>query len=162
MDKKKFNLWPYAIVGSILAIAFACAITVKIALDNPVQMDSAFFDKYQKVDENINEILKKQEKFNTLYHVEILKESISLGENTLMLKIVDKQDNPIENAKVEVLITRPDSSAFDIRLKPISSSDGIYKFESFQIEKLGRWQILSKVSIDDLTAFNKQELYATN
>ncbi len=162
MDKKKLNLWPYAIVASILFIVFACAMTIKIALDNPVQMDSSFLNTYREVDENINNILEKQKKFNALYHVEVLKNSISKGENSIKVKVVDKQNNPIDNAKIEVLITRPDSVKFDIKLTPISNSNGIYNFESFQIEKLGRWQILSKVSIGDLTTFTKQEVYATN
>ena len=162
MDKKKLNLWPYSIVASILFIIFACAMTIKIAVDNPVQMDSAFLDKYKQVDENINDILEKQKKFNALYSVEVFKDSISRGENSIKLKVVDKQNNPIDNAEVEILITRPDSVKFDIKLTPISNSNGIYNFESFQIEKLGRWQILSKVSIGDLTTFTKQEVYATN
>ena len=119
-------------------------------------------DYYQDFTDFINNILEKQNKFNALYHVEVLKNSISKGENSIKVKVVDKQNNPIDNAKIEVLITRPDSVKFDIKLTPISNSNGIYNFEPFQIEKLGRWQILSKVSIGDLTTFTKQEVYATN
>ncbi len=162
MSKQKFNPWPYSIVASILFIVFACAMTVKIALDNPVQMDSAYLAEYQQVDKNINEILEKQRKFDALYHVEVTKDFFAFGENSVELKVVDIKNNPINDADVEVLITRPDSTVFDVNLKPISSENGLYKFEPFEINKPGRWQILSKVSIGELATFKKLEVNATN
>ena len=54
--KKERNYWPHAIVTVLIFMVFACAMVVKIAMDNPVQMDSFYLDKYQQVDENINEI----------------------------------------------------------------------------------------------------------
>ena len=56
--KKEKNYWPHAIVIVLIFMIFACIMVVKIAIDNPVQMDSFYFEKYQQVDENINTIKK--------------------------------------------------------------------------------------------------------
>ena len=51
MAKKSF--WPYGIVLSIVAIILACAATIVVAINNPVEMDSAYMQSHQSVDENI-------------------------------------------------------------------------------------------------------------
>ena len=38
--KVERNFWPHTIVTMILLAIVACAWTIKIALDNPVQMDN--------------------------------------------------------------------------------------------------------------------------
>ena len=51
MAKKSF--WPYGIVLSIVAIILACVATIVVAINNPVEMDSAYMQSHQSVDENI-------------------------------------------------------------------------------------------------------------
>lgn len=55
--KSERNYYPHAVVGMILGMVVACGWMIKIATDNPVEMDTYYMEKYQKVDHTINEIL---------------------------------------------------------------------------------------------------------
>lgn len=91
----------------ILATVVACAWTIKIALDNPVEMDTFYMEKYQKVDQNINEIMELQEKFNAKYDLRYSTESFVMGKNSFSIKLLDKENGKeIENAKVTLLLSR--------------------------------------------------------
>ena len=62
MQKKK-TFWPYGILISIFTIVCSCAYTIYYSLDYPVYMDDYYFNKYQKVDNNFNEIQAAQANF---------------------------------------------------------------------------------------------------
>ena len=62
MAKKSF--WPYGIVLSIVAIILACAATIVVAINNPVEMDSAYMQSHQSVDENITFIKESEARFD--------------------------------------------------------------------------------------------------
>lgn len=160
--KSKKNYWPHGIVASIFMIIGACIWTIQVALDNPVEMDTFFLDEYRNVDENINNIIISQHKFDNQYNVNIANKAFKIGENNIDFTITDKADQTIDNAIVELLITRPDTSKYDVKLQPLTNENGVYKFDAFSIEKEGRWQILSKIKIGDLTSFKKLEVNATN
>jgi len=155
-------VWPIGITISIFIIAGMCVWTVMIAQSTPIHDDKSYFADYRDVDMNINEIIAKQQEFDKKYNVYFKDEAFIIGENSVKLKITDKENNSINNAKVDILITRPLTSVSDQNLIPTQTEDGVYKFESFNIEDLGRWQIQSRIVIDDLTAFNKIEVNATN
>ena len=151
MNSQKVNYWPYAIVLSIFFVIGLCVWTVKIAVEN------------QQVDENINDILLKEQAFNKKYSVVLSNKNFVVGQNSFELKVIDKNDNSaIDQAKVKVAITRPHTSKSDQDLKLLSEKNGVYKFEPFEIKDLGRWQIVSRVTIGELEAFQKLEVNATN
>ncbi len=155
------KVWPIGITLSILAVAGMCVWTVKVAQSAPVEYDNSFFDTYQNVDYNMNKMLTLQNEFNKKYSVNIERKDFIIGQNSVELKVTDKEENPINNAKIDVVITRPFTTRSDKKLKVISSKNGLYKFEPFEIKDLGRWQIQSKTTIDNLIAYNKLEVNAT-
>ena len=158
-NKKSF--WPYGIAISILLVAGACAYNVKIALENPVEYDTYFFSKKQFLDDNINDLLASQKKFNETYEIDVNYGKFGPKNNSVKIKIIDKiSKKAITNASYELLITRPDVSTFDIRPKYLGIKDDYYTFESFDVDKKGRWQILFKTTIGQLTSFVKLETYA--
>ncbi len=162
-NKKRFNFWPYGITISIVAVVILCIDMIVISLKNPVYMDDFYLEKYQNVDENINKIITSQKKFDKKYTIEVdMAEKFSAKNNSIKIKIVDKiTAKNAKNAKIELLITRPDSSKFDKKLSVIEIKDGYYIFQPFDIEKKGRWQIMLKVSIGKLVSFTRVETYAT-
>ena len=86
--KKEKNYWPHAIVIVLCFMVFACAMVVKIAIDNPVQVDSFYLEKYQQVNENINEIREKQKIFEENYTLEYKTIKFTMGEsNTFKMSI---------------------------------------------------------------------------
>jgi len=162
MSKINPIVWPVSIVIAIMAVAGMCVWTVKVAQSFPVEMDNSYFADYREVDENINEIIMKQRTFETKYNINIKQKDFTIGNNTIEMKITDKQNSAIDNAKVDIVITRPFTTKTDKKLVLTSNDNGIYKFEPFDVQELGRWQIQSRVSINDLVAYNKLEVNATN
>ncbi|HZF71256.1 FixH family protein, partial [Sulfuricurvum sp.] len=62
-------------------------------------------------------------------------------------KVTDKSGNPINDAKVEAVLMRPDVNKHDINLTNPVVSDGIYAFAPVDLPKAGRWDITAKVTV---------------
>ncbi len=162
MSKSKSNYWPHAITLAIFGVAGLCVWTVNIAVNNPVELDSFYFDSYQNVEQNYNDIINSQKAFDKKYQVQILKEGFVLGTNSVILDVKEIEgDKAINDANITLVITRPDTRRYDKKPKLLSANQGKYTFESFDIQKLGRWQIMSKVTVDGLTTFKKLEVNAS-
>ncbi len=164
MADQNRNYWPHGIVLAIFGVFGLCVWTVSEASKHPVEMDSFYFDSYQNVELNYNDIIHKQQAFDKKYVIDVPKNNFKLGkENSIALSIKEKADSSgIDDANVTVVITRPDTRQFDKKPKLVSQKNGLYTFEPFSVQKPGRWQILSKVTIGDLTSFTKLEVNATN
>ncbi len=159
--KNKALHWPIGIFLAIVAVVILGVWTIQKANENPVVMDEFYFDKYQDVEHNYIAIQKSQIAFDKNYNISKNLTEFKLGQNTLKLTLTDKSNNPIDNAKVIVKITRPFTNKQDIELNVTSVKDGVYRLSSFTIKELGRWQILSKVSVGDKTSFTKTDINAT-
>ncbi len=162
--KKERNYWPHAIVLVLLFMVFAVSVVLKIAFDNPVQMDSYYFEKYQKVDEDINTIINNQKKFDERFKIVYETKKFKLNSpNSFEFKILNKDDSQdINSASIELLITRPDKNDFNKKYNLTNSDqNGIFKIEDVMIELPGRWQILTKIKIGEYSSFNKYEINAT-
>lgn len=160
--KTERNYWPHAIVGMILATVVACGWTIKIAMSNPVEMDTFYMEKYQKVDQNINEIMELQEKFNAKFDLRYSTESFVIGKNSFSIKLLDKANGKeIENAKITLLLSRPETNKDNKEMQPSKIENGNYIFESIETLKPGRWQILTKIEIGEFKGYSKYEVYAT-
>jgi hypothetical protein len=164
LDKKKKNKalhWPIGIFLAIVAVVCMGIWTLNIANKNPVVLDEYYFDTYQDVDHNSYEIKKSQEEFNKRYKISYNLEKFNIGNNALKITVTTKDNKPIENAKIRAKITRPFTNKQDIDLKLITSENGNYLFNDFNIDKVGRWQILSKVTVGKYTSFTKIDINAT-
>ncbi|AQW85623.1 putative cytochrome c oxidase-associated protein CcoH [Campylobacter pinnipediorum subsp. caledonicus] len=158
-DKSKKTFWPYGILLSIIAVIIACVATIVVSLDYPVEMDNFNLEKYQKVDSDINEIMKNQKEFEKRFDVKILTKNIDLNkENKIDIKISKKLSN-LENPKFEILLTRPDTNAHNVDLNA-TYSDEILTTKSFTPNLIGRWQIMLKLADKNSTGFYKFELFA--
>jgi hypothetical protein len=157
------NYWPHFIVGSIIAVFGLCVWTIKVANSLPVEVDDFYFDSYYNVNQNINKIKLQEIEFDKRYDVDLLNEKLNIGKNSIEIKLTSKSGDGIDDANISVLITRPLTSKFDKRLKTTDVESGRYSFEAFEIEQnqLGRWQVKSKITIGDLTAFKVFEVNAT-
>ncbi|MBN1840373.1 MAG: FixH family protein [Campylobacterales bacterium] len=158
--KTERNYYPHAVIGMIIGCVIACGYTIKIALDNPVEMDTYYMEKYQKVDENINQILELQEKFNATFDLSYSTEKFHVGQNQITLKLSDKNGMAIENAQVVMMLSRPETNKENRTLIPTSVEKGLYTFGPFDISKEGRWQILSKIEVGQFKGYHKNEAYA--
>ena len=159
--KNKALHWPIGIFLAIMAVVVLGIWTIQKANENPVVMDEFYFDKYQDVELNYDKIQKSQIAFDKNYNISKNLTEFKLGQNTLELTLTDKSNKPVNSAKVIVKITRPFTNKQDIELNVTSVKDGVYRLSSFTIKEIGRWQILSKVSVGDKTSFTKTDINAT-
>ena len=161
--KDEKNYWPHAIVLVLCFMVIVCAVVVKIAFDNPVQMDSFYLEKYQDVNENINEIREKQKVFEENYAIGYETKKFTIGESNsfkMSIKNIKDQSN-IQNAEIKLVISRPDSNEYNQEFTLKSAKNGIFIFDGIKAELPGRWQILTKIKIGDKSSFNKYEVYAS-
>jgi len=161
--KKELNLWPHAIVGAIIFIIVACAWTVKIALDNPVQFDQFYLAKYDQVDANINEIRTKQQAFDARFEVKHALVRIPMHTPTMIpLQLIQKQTNlPLEQANITLLVTRPDTNAHNQEFHASAASEGVFMFGPVEVDMPGRWQLLAKIEAEGLEGFISYEVFAS-
>lgn len=175
MHKKTF--WPYGILGSIFAIVCACAYTIYYSLDFPVHMDNFYFDKYQNIENNYNEINAAQAKFDLDFKFDqnatILidqKNNTNKPEILRRNRVVPVVDinKPIElifdtnasNLDINLLLTRPHTGDFDKNLT-YSLDNGKLKINSFILDKAGRWEVKMKLTSNpNSIGFYKFEFYA--
>ena len=156
--------WPIGIILAIFGLIGLSIWTIEQANKQPVVMDDYYFDTYQNVERDINDIIKKQQAFDKKYSVTLDKgaEAFVIGKNDLTVTIMTREKALVNDANITIKITRPDTNQYDKKPKLKSHENGIYRFESFEIEKIGRWQIMTKIATpDELISFTKTEVNAT-
>jgi len=141
--------WPWIIGLSIIGVVAACVVTVKVALNNPVEMSKYGMQSYHDYDDNINDIINAKIDFDQNYTIAFLTPQVTQKGTVIVYKISDKANKAISNAKVEVVLTRPDTTNFDLNLSSPTVDDGKYTFNAVDLPKVGRWDILAKVSIGE-------------
>jgi len=175
MKIQKYQLW-LAFFFFIFGITFAMIIwTVKSAVNTPVYEDKSFMTSYQDVDENYNQMVIANAKFNNKYNTEVNvngrkvgmelsdlrygqrslekkstnQKMLVLGDNEIAFTIVDKKSNaPVTDAKIEFQITRPIQDKYDINLDNFKFVNNSYIVKA-KIEKVGNWNIIARVTVGD-------------
>lgn len=147
------NYWPHAIVGSLILIVASCVATIILAVKNPVEMDEFYFERYQNVDENINEIEASQRRFDAKYALKFESEFDELN-GYFKIAVEPKNGSVAPNFTYEILLTRPATNEQNQNLD--AKFDGqILKTAPVTLPKKGKWQILLKISDANDTGFYK-------
>ncbi len=158
MSKKTSDgrIWPYAIVAAILFIIGAGAATIAVAVKHPVEMSDMDMQDYHHYDANANDIINAMIKFDKKYEITYHSHSFDKNNATVSYKLVDKENHPVNNAKINIMVTRPDNHNSDMPFdKPATIENGIYTFKVGKLPLEGRWNILSEVIVgDDVRYFN--------
>jgi len=161
MDKKK-NYWPHAILGIIMAVVIGGAVSIKDALNHPVQESTYFMEKYQGVENNAYELEQQKDKFDKNFKIIYSIKKFKIGKNSLSLKIINRATNEaVNNADISMLLTRPDTNELNKKLKPKKIKNGSYIFGDIDIQRLGRWKLLSTTKIKGFRGFNSYDINAT-
>ena len=150
MSKHKALHWPYGIALSFVLVIALIVATIMVASDNKVENSDLYMQNYHTADANANEILMAQIAFNKKYTIAYLTKNLDMKGSVISYQIEDKLGNPITDASMEVVLTRPNSHAYDMTLKdPTVSVDGVYEFAATQLPVEGRWDIMAKITIGD-------------
>jgi len=160
--KTERNYWPHAIIGIILTVVVAGAYTINIAVHNPVEMDTYFMKKYQTVENNGYKLDKRKREFDKNFKLIYSTKDFSQGINSISINVKDKNSSKyISDAKITMLITRPETNKYNQKLNPTSVKNGTYTFEDIKINKPGRWKILTTIKIGKYSGYNSYEVYAS-
>jgi len=158
-DKNQINYWPFAIVGMILTVVILGTWTIKVAVNNPVQLDNSYMMKYQDVDEKINDILAKQKVFDSKYIINLDMNKLKVGKNKIVISLTDIDGNMVKNPKITAIVTRPTTGKYDILLKKFTPDNNLFVSEAFELKNGGRWNIEVKVKIDDDIGYKTYKLF---
>ena len=153
MNLSNGKIWPYAIGTSIIIIFGACVATIAVATKLPVEKSDTYMMKYQDADANANELIKARIAFNKKYNIEYINSGLSLENSTLKYRVTDLENNPVDNADIKVIITRPNNHKNDQELVEPKYENGIYTFDNITLALAGRWDIMAKVNIGENQRF---------
>jgi len=153
MNKNSGRIWPYAIGASIIFIFGACVATIIVTSKMPVEKSDTYMMDYHDADASANEIIEARIAFDKKYKIEYKTDALSLENAEIKYKITDLDGNAIDNAKVKVVVTRPNNHKYDQELLNPSIDAGIYSFASIVLPEAGRWDIMAKVEIGELQRF---------
>ena len=153
MNKNSGKIWPYAIGTSIVLVFGACVATVVIATKLPVEKSDTYMTYYQDADKNANKLIRAEIAFNKKYKIEYVTDEFSCEKSTLKYKVTDIESNPVPNAKIKVIVTRPNNHKHDQELVDSRFENGVYVFDSIKLPQKGRWDIMARVDVGELQRF---------
>ncbi len=153
MNLSNGKIWPYAIGTSIVFIFGACVATIFIATTLPVEKSDLYMTHYHDADANANELIMERIKFDKQYKIEYITDVLSKQESVIKYKVTDINGDPVNNAEIIVVLTRPNKLEYDKKLATPAIENGIYTFTSVALPLEGRWDVMAKVSVGDLTRF---------
>ena len=149
IDKNAGKKWPWIIALSTIAIVGFAIVTVKVAIKNPVEMSDYGMQSYHTFDDNANDIINAKIAFDRNYTIAFLTPQILEKKSVLIYEVKDKSGNAVDNAKIEVLMTRPDTVKLGLNLSNPTIIEGKYTFNAIDLPKPGRWDIMAKVTVGE-------------
>jgi len=153
MSKSSGRVWPYAISTAIILVFGACVATVMVAIKLPVEKSDTYMMGYQEANERADEIIKSRIAFNKKYTIEYITDSLSSQSTVLKYKVKDVNNNPINDATIKAIITRPNNHKNDQELLNPTVENGVYTFSSVSLPLEGRWDVMAKIEIGENQRF---------
>ena len=151
MSKKPSNgrLWPY-IIGIAITLVFGfCVATVVVTSKANIQSSDAYMTNYQDADAKANDLIKARQHVDKKYKVAYVTESIGGAAPEIKYSVVDLSGKPVNDAKIVIAISRPETSEFNQKLQNPKVDNGIYTFSGAKFPKVGVYNIIAKVQVGD-------------
>ena len=92
-------------------------------------------------------------------HTEIMNKTFRVGENRLIIKLLDRERNVIKGAALTVLVSRPSTTVYDRRYDALPSSDNLY-YSAVYLPLYGYWDVKLQVSEGRSTVSFEHKIYA--
>lgn len=153
MKKSNGKIWPYAIGISILLVFGACVGTVVITNTLPVENSDTYMMGYHEADAKANELIQEEINFNKKYKVKYITESLNTDSSEIKYTVSDLDNNPVNNAKIKIVITRPNNHKHDQELLNPKVENGVYTFAKTTLAQEGRWDVMAKIDIGENQRF---------
>jgi hypothetical protein len=147
------RIWPYAIGASIIMVFGFCVATVVVSQKRPVADSDTYMMSYHQADTDANSLIQSRIEFDKKYKVEYITESLSKENSIIKYRVTDLDSNPVNNANIKVVVTRPNSHENDQELQDPKVENGVYTFSAIELALPGRWDIMAKVNVGELERF---------
>ena len=151
------NYWPLGIIGVLLFGVFMVSVSITIALKNPIQDESTYFDTKRNVNERINEIIANQNLFNSLFSYTISLNADTTHEMKFVFPYYTPSHRP-DIKKGEIVKIPADNVRLTFKLdKPTTQLKSITLFLDSPIQA-GKLVNLGEFSTNDSHTFTSQTL----
>ncbi len=144
---KSGKQWPIFVAAAIMGVVLLSYWTIKETMQTDLSQSDMYLSKYQNIDENINDYLQKNIEFDRRYEAKLVDIDLGKKEGFIRYLITTKKGKPVDNAQIELVLTRPIADAKDLKLTPSSVKEGIYSFEHIHLPKKGRWDLILHIRI---------------
>jgi len=146
------RIWPYAIGSSIILVFGFCVATVMVTTSANIQETNEYMTNYQSAEENANDYINNKIDFDKKYNIAYF--PTKLSENAkVTFKVTDKDGKTVEGAKLTILVSRPETHEFDQKLENTTIENKSYVFENVKFDKVGVWDIITKVEVGIYSRF---------
>jgi len=146
------RIWPYAIGGSIVMVFGFCVATVMVTTSANIQESNEYMTNYQSAEINANDYINNKIAFDKKYKIKYVASKLH-DNSTITFKVTDLNNNSLKNAKLTILVSRPETHEFDQKLVDAQFIDGIYAFKNVKLPKKGLWDIITKVEVGKYSRF---------
>jgi nitrogen fixation protein FixH len=146
MKKNSGIIWPIGISLAILCVVGLGAWTIVETGKEPVEESDIYMNKYQDVDNNANDFINAKIAFDKKYSIEYLGDKLNADNAKFIYKITTKDGTVVNDAKIKLIATRPQTHKQDIKLPDANVSNGVYSFET-KLPGVGRWDIMASIEI---------------
>jgi len=108
---------------------------------------------YHEADDKANELINAQIAFDKKYKIQYMTDELNVQKSVLKYKITDLNLNPVNEAQLKVVVTRPDNHKNDQELVSPTVVNGVYSFAPMTLPIAGRWDIMAKVKVGENERF---------
>jgi len=153
MQINSAKIWPYAIAGAITMVFGFCVATLITTSHAELDESNLYMQDYHATNQDINKIITQKIAFDKRYNISYINDGLKTDNTTIKYKITKKDNTPVNDAKIELIITRPSDVKEDIKLTNPKIENGIYSFEKITLPLKGRWNLMAKVNIDKMQRY---------
>jgi len=149
MSKSNGKIWPYAI-GAAITLVFGFSVTTIIVTSKAnIQSSDAYMTYYQDADAMANDFIEARIAFDKKYKIKYISKGIVASGGTISYKVTDIHNNTVDNAKMILSTSRPETEEFNQKLDNPAVENGVYTFSGLKFPKAGMWNLITKVQVGE-------------
>lgn len=149
MNMSSGRIWPYILGGSITLVFGFCVATIVVTSKADIQPSDSYMTHYQDADANANKLIKAALSFDTKYTIAYVPKKLAARNASVSFSVKDKDGTNIDNAKIILAISRPETGTFNKTFQDPKESKGVYTFSGLEFAKAGVWNLVTKVSVGE-------------
>jgi len=147
MKNNRGKIWAYSVGFSIILVFGFCVATVLITSNAGIQVTNEYMTNYQQAEINANNYINNRINFEKKYKIKYVYSKMKEDDSKVKFEVLDLNGKSVENAKINILVSRPDTHIYDQKLSNTTYENGIYVFSGVKFPKVGIWGIIAKVKV---------------